>query len=179
MNYESIADIYSANNAIRERFTSTATGITTSEAAALPDGEKWSLAELVEHIALVNGAMCQICTKLMTKSQDEGNASNGRFEISDNFIEKAAEIADKKLEAPDFVRPEGGKSIQASLAVIEGNNEKLESLRPLFEAYDGNTHKFPHPFFGDLSAVEWLLLIGRHEGRHTAQIVRILEKIRQ
>lgn len=179
MNYESIADIYSANNAIRERFISTATGITTSEAAALPDGEKWSLAELVEHIALVNGAMCQICTKLMTKSQDEGNASTGKYEISDSFIEKAAGIADKKLEAPDFVRPEGGKSIQASMAVIEGNNEKLQSLLPLFEAYDGNTHKFPHPFFGDLSAVEWLLLIGRHEGRHTAQIERILEKIRQ
>lgn len=179
MNYESIADIYSANNAIRERLISTATGITTGEAAALPDGEKWTLAELVEHVSLVNGAMCQICTKLLTKSQDEGNASNGKYEISDSFIEKAAASANKKLEAPDFVRPAGGKSIQASMAVIEGNNEKLQSLRPLFDAYDGNTHKFPHPFFGDLSAVEWLLLLGRHEGRHTAQIERILEKIRQ
>ena len=179
MNYESIAEIYSANNAIRERFISTATGITTSEAAALPDGEKWTLAELIEHVSLVNSAMCQICTKLMTRSQDEGNASNGRYEISDRFIEKAAESAHKKLEAPDFVRPEGGKPIQASLAAIEGNNEKLQSLLPLFEAFNGNMHTFPHPFFGDLSAVEWMLLLGRHEGRHTAQIERILEKIRQ
>ena len=179
MIYESIAEIYSANQTARERFSSVAKGITESEATVLPDGEKWTLSELVEHVALVNSAMCRICTKLTMQSQDDGNAASGKIEISDSFIEKAVESAGKKLEAPDFVRPGGGKPIQASLAAIESNNEQFESIRPIFEAYDCGTHKFPHPFFGDLSAAEWLRLAGRHEGRHTAQIERILEKIRQ
>jgi len=40
----------------------------------------------------------------------------------------------------------------------------------LFETNDGNQNKFPHPYFGDLSAIEWLVLIGGHEVRHLRQI---------
>jgi hypothetical protein len=33
---------------------------------------------------------------------------------------------------------------------------------------------FPHPFFGELSAIEWLCLIGGHEQRHLKQIKRVM-----
>jgi hypothetical protein len=43
--------------------------------------------------------------------------------------------------------------------------------------FDGDTHKFPHPYFGPLSAVEWLVLLGGHEARHLQQIKNIAGKI--
>ena len=60
---------------------------------------------------------------------------------------------------------------------MEENRLRLREIQPLFEAYDGDTVKFPHPFLGELSAIEWLVMKGGHEARHTRQIERILEKL--
>jgi hypothetical protein len=60
---------------------------------------------------------------------------------------------------------------------MEDNRKKLEELRPMFEAWDSENFKFPHPHFGDMSAIEWLSLIGGHEERHLRQIERLLEQI--
>lgn len=178
MRFESIADIYAANENIRSKFRAVLGGVTADEASALPEGEKWTIEQIVEHVSLVNTAMTKICTRLMTKSKDEGKTSNGGVTISDNFFTRSSELIGLKVEAPDFVQPEGGKSIRVSLAVINEVDASLAGLKPLFETYDADTHKFPHPFFGELSATEWLVLLGGHEARHTAQIERILSGIR-
>ena len=46
-----------------------------------------------------------------------------------------------------------------------------------FQKVDGVEAKFPHPYFGDLSAQEWLVLSGAHEIRHLKQIRRVIEAI--
>jgi hypothetical protein len=77
------------------------------------------------------------------------------------------------------MRPSGEKSVAESLARMEDNRKKLEELRPMFESWDSVSFKFPHPHFGDMSAIEWLALIGGHEERHLKQIERLLEKLRK
>ncbi|NNE65356.1 MAG: hypothetical protein HKN33_02220 [Pyrinomonadaceae bacterium] len=47
-------------------------------------------------------------------------------------------------------------------------------MKPLFEETNGTVLSFPHPAFGKLTAIDWLVLIGGHENRHTSQIERIL-----
>ena len=64
------------------------------------------------------------------------------------------------------------KQIYAAMQMANGSSYVLN-----VGAYR-DTHKFPHPFFGELSATEWLVLLGGHEARHTAQIERILSGIR-
>ena len=60
---------------------------------------------------------------------------------------------------------------------MDETRQKLEELRPLFESIECSDVKFPHPAFGDMSAHEWLALLGGHETRHIRQIEGILEKI--
>jgi hypothetical protein len=55
---------------------------------------------------------------------------------------------------------------------------EADALRPDMERLDLSEHTFPHPFFGDLTAAEWLVVAGGHEMRHTLQIQRVLEQIR-
>ena len=90
-------------------------------------------------------------------------------------IETATRAA--QLEAPEFVHPKNERSVVDSLASMDETMNGLVELRPLFEEFDGDTHKFPHPFFGDLSAVEWLALCGGHKARHLKQINNLAEKI--
>ena len=177
MNYQNIAEVYEANDKIRDSLKTTISGLTDEQFAALPEDEKWSLAELIEHIALVEEGMTRICSKLLLKAQEEDKKSDGAAKISESFLMKAAESVNLKFEAPERVRPSGTKTVAESLAKMEENRENLEKLRPLFESVDGTEHKFPHPFFGELTAHEWLALIGGHELRHLKQIKSLLEKI--
>ncbi|MFM9903141.1 MAG: DinB family protein [Pyrinomonadaceae bacterium] len=179
MKYETIADIYSANEKIRERLTATLSSITPDELTALPEGEKWSIQGLVEHISMVEYNVARICANLIDAAKTSGKLADGSLAISENFMKQWGTVADAKLEAPERVQPTGNVSISDTYQKMEANRTALAALRADFESYDFSGPKFPHPYFGDLTATEWLVLLGGHEARHTRQIEKLVEKIRQ
>lgn len=177
MNYQNIAEIYDSNDAIRENLKQMLGKLTDEQCLAVPDGEKWSLAQIVEHVAAVEEGMTKICARLLRKAQADARKSDGAVKLSESFAAKAGEIGKLKLEAPEMVKPTGEKTVAESLAQLDANREKLNELRSQFETIDAAEHKFPHPYFGDLSAHEWLVLIGGHEARHLRQIKNRVEQI--
>jgi hypothetical protein len=177
MKYESIEEIFAGNDKIRKRLKDLVAGLTPEQLNALPDGEKWTVQQIVEHISIVDESTVKICAKLLRKAQEAGRNADGRVVISDVFLEKGKEIAAIKVEAPSFVQPTGASSVEQSIARLDATTERLKELRSLFESVDGTEFKFPHPFFGDISAQEWLALKGGHEMRHIKQIERLLERI--
>jgi hypothetical protein len=179
MRYESIADIYSANAKIRERLIETLNGVTSKEAPMLPDGEKWSIQHIVEHISIVDTGTLRICEKLLDRARFTGDLAEGSFTLSPETDKKFAMIRDIKVEAPERVQPTGNVAISESLGRLATNAEALNSIRSDLEHHDLTEHKFPHPFFGELTAAEWLVVKGGHEMRHTSQIRRLLEKARK
>ncbi len=176
MNYKTIADVYEANDKIRERLINVVSGLSKEEENLPSENGKWTLGAIVEHLAKVEGGMLQICQMLLSKADSEGKMADGTVNISEGFMEAArkAEAENHKFEAPEMVLPEGGVPVSDSLALMAETRQKLHNLRPRFETVDGTAHSFPHPAFGKLTAHDWLALIGGHEARHTAQIERIL-----
>jgi len=179
MNNPTIADIYAGNEKIHEKLKATLESLTEEQASSLPDGEKWTISQIVEHLSIVDEGMSKICSKLLSKAQSDGKISDGTVKISPGFVEKGAEIAVMKLEAPERVHPSADASIAESISEMDENRKRLDQIRQLFETYDCNEGKFLHPFLGDISAVEWLTLVGRHKARHLRQIENLLEKIGQ
>lgn len=177
MSYQTIDDVYSANAAIREKLKQTIGSLTETQLTARPDGEKWSVTELVEHISIVNEGVTRICAKLLSKAEAAGNLADGSLTVSKDFTEKAEEIAHIKLEAPEMVHPKAAASIEESYSKLDTNHAAVDDLREKFKKFDGTQAKFTHPFFGDLSAQEWLVLSGGHEARHIRQIRKLVEKI--
>jgi hypothetical protein len=151
--------------------------LSDERAGVLPEGEKWTVREFVEHIAIVDEGMMRICAKMLKAAQENGKASDGAAKFTEDFAGKMAAGRDAKFEAPERVRPTGTKSIAESLTKMDETRRKLEELRPLFETLDCSDQKFPHPAFGDMTAHEWLALLGGHEARHIRQIEGLLAKI--
>ncbi len=176
MNHQTINNIYESNDKIREKLFALVASLSDERMTVLPEGEKWTIANFVEHIAIVEEGMTKISAKLLVQAQTQGKTSDGKANFSENFTSKASEMRNKKFEAPERVRPTGKLSIAESLAKMKENRRKLEELLPLFETVDASEFKFPHPALGELSAHDWLALIGGHEARHLAQIKKILEK---
>lgn len=179
MKYTSIDDIYSANRKLGEALKNVLREITPDEATALPGDEKWSIQQIAEHVSMVGSGVVRICSRLLGAARTGGKESGGGSPAPEEFAQRVADIADKKLEAPEIVHPTGDVSIAETIDRLEKIDEALEALRPDLERYDSSEHKFPHPYFGDMTAAEWLIVKGGHEARHTKQIQRLAERLRQ
>jgi hypothetical protein len=177
MNYQTISEIYEANDQVRGKLKHIVANLSDAQINTLPDGEKWTVGKLIEHISIVDEGIVRISAKLLNEAKESGKTSDGATNFSDNFAEKMSAGRDAKFEAPERVHPTGTKTVAESLVKLDETREKLEELRPLFESVECADVKFPHPAFGDLSAHEWLALLGGHELRHIRQINNLLDKI--
>lgn len=176
MSQQTIKDIYATNSAIREKTKQVVANLSDEQSAFLPEGEKWTIAHTVEHVAIVQDGMSKISAKLLKAAQSAGKQADGAAILSDDFKQKAAAARELKLEAPEQVRPTGNQTIAESLKKMDETQRRLEELEPLFESVECADFKFSHPFLGDLTAHEWLAMIGGHEARHLRQIENMLAK---
>ena len=178
MDYKSIDVIYSANVRFREEFFEVIDSLTENDFAARPDGEKWSIGQVAEHVSIVDEGMSKICRKLLYEARESGLKAGG-ITVSSIFREYTENPETVKLEAPERVQPTRGQTIAESRTKVDSTRVWFEEIRPLFEEFDGTQPKFPHPFFGPLSAQDWLVMAGEHMRRHTLQIKRILKAIKR
>lgn len=177
MNYQTIGEIYQANAKIRQKLNAVIENLSEEQINSRLNESGWTIGEIVEHIAIVESGMAKICSRLLQKASEENIPNDGSANISAEFIEKAALIAnrrERKAQAPEIVLPSGSLSIADSLAKMEETSQILDQVRTGLETVNTLKYKFPHPFFGDLSATEWFALIGGHEFRHIDQIQEIL-----
>lgn len=177
MRERTIDEVYSRNAAIRAELKEVVNAIDDRHHDRILDGEKWSVANIVEHLTMVEASAIRICSKLLSKANAEGKPGNGIIKVSNDFVRKGIEVNEVKIEAPDVVRPTGRLSVSDSYAVFDEQEAILNKLRSDFEEYEPNEHRFPHPYFGGLTAGEWLILIGAHEARHLKQIRELARRM--
>jgi hypothetical protein len=76
------------------------------------------------------------------------------------------------VSAVDGSHPRGELGMDAAWAALD---ERRSALLEAVRAADGRAIgaiRFPHPVFGELNAYQWLVFVGAHEARHTAQVPR-------
>jgi len=170
MHYKTIDDVYLANAAIRRKFKETIGSLTNEQIDAKPDPDRWSIREVVEHVAIVNEGMSKICAKLLSRAKANEAPGDGSLKLAPEFLQAIESIREEKLKAPEMVLPVNSLPVTASLERLDAGDSIFADLRSQFETVDGTEAKFPHPYFGNMSAQEWLVLAGAHEARHLRQI---------
>src|SRR5262245_32247331 len=121
MNSRSIEEVYRRNDEVAERFVSLIGSLSEEQIEHLPDGEKWTIGNIAEHVSIVETGMIRICAKLLRKAEAEGKLADGTVAASDEFLEKTAEIATIKLEAPEIVQPTKERAIGESIEQLNQN----------------------------------------------------------
>ena len=168
--YNSVAEIYASMEKTRERLRRTLEGLPDGRVNFRDAPERWSIAEIVEHLAIVEGQVSKIAGKIVGKAEADGApAAAGRVPLVE-LGEVAERARREKFQAPDFALPGGGVDVSDSLASLERARASLVSLRPRIEAHDLSAYRFPHPVFGPLDLYHWLVVVGMHEERHRQQI---------
>lgn len=171
MAYHSVAEILETIDETRTRVGKRVEGLTPEQEKFRPSPDAWSIAEIVEHLSIIEAQLSKLFAMMVRKAEAAGatQAAGSSFRPVDlnHFIERSMK---EKYTAPETVRPRGNVSIADSLDRMRRSRAELHELRPKLEAMDLSGLTYPHPAFGPLDLYQWLAFVGVHEDRHLRQI---------
>jgi hypothetical protein len=162
----------------RARLDATLAGLGAGQESLRDAPERWCVAEIVEHVAIIEKQLGRLVGMLLGKAEADGapppSASDGPLVALDEVAERARR---EKYQAPEMAVPRGGASVSDSLAALREGRAALTALRPRVETVGvgAASARYPHPAFGPLNLAQWLAFIGIHEARHLGQIERMLK----
>ena len=135
-----------------------------------PAAERWSVAEVAEHIMLSEVLIFGRVEKaLAEKPNPEWEAKTaGKTEI----LERALPNRERKAQAPEALKPQGKWTKAEILSRFKEARAKTlkfaeETNAPLKQ------HTQDNPFFGTLNAYQWLIYVPLHNIRHDQQIAEV------
>ena len=177
MDFHSVSEIFEQIDRTRGRLLRAVEGLSERQQHFRTAPDRWSVAQLCEHLATVEGNVAGLVGRLLARAEESG--APGRLEGApfdpvsiEEFVERGRGV---RIEAPERLRPADATPLADSLARLAESRAALHALRPRIERADGRSLRFPHPAWGPLDLYQWLLFVGAHEDRHLAQIEAVKE----
>jgi len=158
---------------VHRQLASTVGGVDGTLLSKRPAQNEWSVAEVVEHLCLVEGAVMGYLKSQLDKPP-----------VKVSFLKKLlpmriVSLRLKRLQAPKIVEP------AQNLPPMDELLKKFDTIRAgtkdvcLKEGRERLSGVcFKHPFFGDMDGAAAVSMIAFHEQRHLKQIREILKKVR-
>jgi DinB superfamily len=179
MVYHSIAEIFDVLDATRARLTSSVEGLGEGQEHFRPAPERWSIADIIEHLSLAEASSLKLFDKLLQKAEAEGRTRDASDPFAPvSIAEQAESRRGEKFQSPDRIRPTGEVPLADSLRSLRDTLAAIHDLRPRVERAVCTDAHFPHPAFGPLNLYQWLLFTAFHEERHLAQIEALKEEMK-
>jgi hypothetical protein len=159
--------------ASQARLLALVTGLSPAQWGFREDAERWSIAEIVEHLVVFEGFITDAVTNsLQGPAEPEKTALAGAKEP---LVLGLAESRGEKLKAREATRPVG-RWVDGAVLVAEFREARARTIAFVAETEcDLRGHFFPHIAFGDLDCYQWLVVLGQHTLRHCLQVEEILE----
>ena len=134
-----------------------------------PAPERWSAANVVEHLAIVESRIAKLLTERIEEARTGLPASTNTDPILPTIDYKRMYDRSNRVKAPETAIPTGLNAASA-WAALDNSSSLLRAMLVANDALDLSPVKHLHPRFGSLSVYEWVAFLGAHEVRHAAQI---------
>jgi uncharacterized damage-inducible protein DinB len=145
-------------------------GLTPEQFTFRPAPNRWSIAEIVEHIIAVEARVTRAITKSITQPPTGELPNLGH---KDAALWKMVPNRTRTLDAPEFVRPTGRFTATTEASEhLTATRARTIHFAKTTEA-DLRAYQMPHMAFGDLDFHQWLIVLSLHGTRHAAQIEEI------
>ena len=148
----------------RERLLGLVQGLSREQRQYRPAPGRWSVAEIVEHLATVEGRVLEMVEKALEAAPD----STKRSAMDDQAL--VADVAGRitRFQAPEFLVPTGKWRDDELLQQFETARKRTREFAAATNA-DLRRHFNLHPVLGELDCYQWLLLLAAHCDRHRTQ----------
>jgi len=155
----------------RERLLRMAQGLSSEQLHHRPAPGRWTVAECVEHIAIVEERVLGSIQKTLEAGPDSSKRS--AMEGKDDTL--VANVAGRatQIQAPEVLTPTGRWPDEQLLKEFEAARHQTRDFAASTTA-DLRRHFYKHPVIGELDLYQWLLLIAAHCDRHRAQSEEVI-----
>lgn len=144
-------------------------GLSEAQWKFKPGPDRWSVAEIVEHIAVVEEFLLENTSQKVMKAP-AGKADRD-YARTDEFVLKAIADRTQKVQAPEPVVPKGRWEPREALDRFLKTRERTVAF--LKSTPDLREHVTDSPLGQPLDAFQWLLYMSAHSERHTKQILEV------
>jgi DinB superfamily len=158
--------------ATHDAFLKSIAGLSEKQWRFKPAPDRWSVAEVSEHITISESTIFGLVTqKMMTSPATPDKRAD--VKVTDQQILTLIPDRSHKVQAPEMLKPTSRWATQAEL-VKTFEQERMATMDYVRTTNDDlRDHIYPHPLLGPLDAYQWILLISAHSERHTKQIEEV------
>jgi DinB family protein len=154
--------------ATRDRLVDSMKGLSDAQWNFKPSPDRWSIAEIMEHVAIVEDRVQEIVGNM---GQAPADAADRDVKQVDAFILVAIPMRNPRYKAPERVSPIGGR--MGAQALEHFLESRVQTNELLSSAPNLRGRVLPHPIFGPWDGYQWILAAGGHCARHTGQILEV------
>lgn len=135
-----------------------------------PEPDRWSVAEVTEHIAAAEGFIRGMIVEQVMKAPARPDGDD--VAALDELVMAKVPDRSNKRQAPDPIKPTNRYgSGPASLKAFMDSRAQTEEF--LTSHDDLRAHATDSPFGKKLDGYQWVLFIAAHSERHTKQILEV------
>lgn len=156
----------------RQKFLDSLQGLSEAQWKFKSAPDRWSVAEVAEHIALSEELILGLITGQILKSPaapEKKESVKGKEEM----LRKMLPNRSQKAQAPEVLKPTNRWATQTELvkAFQASRDNTVKYVQTTQD--DLRSHFGPHPVFKDLDGYQWFFLLSGHCERHTEQIKEV------
>lgn len=142
-----------------------------------PSPDRWSIAEVVEHLARIEGGVTKMLAHFGAAAPGADVPRPADSARATPELGRRVRHRGIRIEAPERVRPGGSLDIAAALAQLEAARAELLRAFAAANRESLDVFTYPHPVFGPLTLRSWVSVTADHEARHSAQVAEIAEQL--
>ena len=173
-----LEELLSYMDATRAALVACAREMNPSFAQIRPRDGVWSPAEVLAHLALVEGNVVKLMTKSIADARAQGIAPDASdLSFMHSLDRWRVEESEMKVIAPARITPENSGSVEESLASLADSRGQLRKILIDNCDLDLAAIKRPHPLLRELDMYQWALFVAQHEVRHRRQMERTLGEV--
>ena len=161
----------------REQLMEVLETVPSDAASRRPKPECWSVAEIAEHLRLVEAGIGRALGTLARQADSLEPETETSSVLGALDRHQLAEPR-RRIQAPSTVMPGGDPDLAAAIVALHESRRRLLDLIHRVNGRALGRLSFPHPVLGTLTFYEWLLFLGQHERRHTIQAREVLGMLR-
>jgi DinB superfamily len=133
-----------------------------------PEAERWSVAEVLEHLAVIESRIGRMIRKeIEALPVMPSDWSGPRVPVID--MERILDRG-QRITGPEIVQPREGLTWDAAWQRLEEARAGTRGVLESADRIDLGSVVRPHPVLGDLDLYQWIAFLGAHEARHALQI---------
>jgi hypothetical protein len=140
-----------------------------------PAPDRWSVAEVVEHLAIVEQRVAALLAMRVTAARASGVGPDPETSSVVESYPNPGAVVDRstKASSPSTVHPTGTVSATAGTrALVQAHAAMISSLQNA-SGVSLTEMMQTHPVFGPLNLYHFIVALGLHDERHAAQIREI------